>query len=258
MPTDRGRSTSSLGSDAQGEPPRGHLRCEGATGLTLGCEQRRRVLQGFNPAWPVRYVKVGQGKGGNADGCDEAGCGGAAATLGAPTDPSRAARAPQSRARRTQDLGQVGHLTGLAGGTNKTRKLKFLLGYALDQGADTAMVIGAVQSNHAAACARLGVACELFLVEVAPGSGLLQLRVISQVLQAIARVCKSRISKRFPFPWLAACCTVLRSRWCQSGVKLPVSEHCIQPPASLRSSRSRLASSLCLPAQLSVFRWLVP
>jgi L-cysteate sulfo-lyase len=66
-------------------------------------------------------------------------------------------------------------LTGLAGGGNKTRKLEYLLGDALDQGADTIITTGSVQSNHArqtaAACARLGVACELFLVEPAPGRG---------------------------------------------------------------------------------------
>ena len=66
-------------------------------------------------------------------------------------------------------------LTGLAGGGNKTRKLEFLLGEALEGGADTVMTAGAVQSNHArqtaAACARLGLACELFLVEGAPGRG---------------------------------------------------------------------------------------
>jgi L-cysteate sulfo-lyase len=65
--------------------------------------------------------------------------------------------------------------TGLAGGGNKTRKLEFLLGDALDGGADTVMTVGAVQSNHvrqtAAACARLGVKCELFLKESAPGRG---------------------------------------------------------------------------------------
>ena len=52
-------------------------------------------------------------------------------------------------------------LTGLAGGGNKTRKLEFLLGDALDQGADTIITTGSVQSNHArqtaAACARLGL-----------------------------------------------------------------------------------------------------
>jgi len=44
------------------------------------------------------------------------------------------------------------------------------------------------------------------------------LRVIIQALQALAGVCKSRISKRFSLLRFAACCTVLRSRWCQSGV----------------------------------------
>ena len=50
---------------------------------------------------------------------------------------------------------------------------------------------------------------------------LLQLRVISQALQGFARTCKSRISKPLSFPWFAAYCTVLRSRWCQSGVRNP-------------------------------------
>ena len=66
-------------------------------------------------------------------------------------------------------------LTGLAGGGNKTRKLEFLLGDALERGTDTVLTAGAVQSNHArqtaAACARLGLGCELFLKEAAPGRG---------------------------------------------------------------------------------------
>jgi hypothetical protein len=49
---------------------------------------------------------------------------------------------------------------------------------------------------------------------------LLQLRVISQVLQGLAGVCKSRISKPIFLLCLALCCTVLRSRWCQSGVNI--------------------------------------
>ena len=59
--------------------------------------------------------------------------------------------------------------TGLAGGGNKTRKLEFLLGDALDQGCDTLVTQGAVQSNHvrqtAAAAARFGLACEIILEE---------------------------------------------------------------------------------------------
>ncbi len=59
--------------------------------------------------------------------------------------------------------------TGLAGGGNKTRKLEFLLGEALDQGCDTLVTQGAVQSNHvrqtAAAAAHFGLACEIILEE---------------------------------------------------------------------------------------------
>ena len=59
--------------------------------------------------------------------------------------------------------------TGLAGGGNKTRKLEFLLGAAFEQGADTLVTQGAVQSNHvrqtAAAAAAHGLACEIILEE---------------------------------------------------------------------------------------------
>lgn len=39
-------------------------------------------------------------------------------------------------------------LLGLTGGGNKTRKLEFLVADALEQGADTLVTCGAVQSNH--------------------------------------------------------------------------------------------------------------
>lgn len=59
--------------------------------------------------------------------------------------------------------------TGLAGGGNKTRKLEFLLGEAFEQGADTLVTQGAVQSNHvrqtAAAAAAHGLKCEIILEE---------------------------------------------------------------------------------------------
>lgn len=59
--------------------------------------------------------------------------------------------------------------TGLAGGGNKTRKLEFLLGQAFEEGADTLVTQGAVQSNHvrqtAAAAASHGLACEIILEE---------------------------------------------------------------------------------------------
>jgi D-cysteine desulfhydrase family pyridoxal phosphate-dependent enzyme len=57
--------------------------------------------------------------------------------------------------------------TGLALGGNKTRKLEFLVGQALEQGANTLVTAGAAQSNHcrqtAAAAARAGLRCELLL-----------------------------------------------------------------------------------------------
>jgi L-cysteate sulfo-lyase len=57
--------------------------------------------------------------------------------------------------------------TGLAGGGNKTRKLEFLMGEALQAGADTLITQGAIQSNHvrqtAAAAARFGMKCSVIL-----------------------------------------------------------------------------------------------
>jgi len=55
--------------------------------------------------------------------------------------------------------------TGLATGGNKARKLEFLIGDALAQGADTVVTHGALQSNHvrqtAAAACMAGLRCEV-------------------------------------------------------------------------------------------------
>lgn len=63
-------------------------------------------------------------------------------------------------------------LTGLAFGGNKTRKLEYLLGDALAEGATTLITTGAGQSNHArqtaAAAARHGLGCILVLAGGAP------------------------------------------------------------------------------------------
>lgn len=57
--------------------------------------------------------------------------------------------------------------TGLSTGGNKTRKLEFLIGDALDRGADTVITQGATQSNHArqtaAAAAMAGLECHILL-----------------------------------------------------------------------------------------------
>ena len=56
---------------------------------------------------------------------------------------------------------------GLASGGNKTRKLEYSMAEALQQGADTVITVGAVQSNHvrqtAAAACKLGLTCEVLL-----------------------------------------------------------------------------------------------
>ena len=62
--------------------------------------------------------------------------------------------------------------TGLATGGNKTRKLDFLIGEALAQGADTVVTQGAIQSNHvrqtvAAAC-RCGLKAHVLLEHRVP------------------------------------------------------------------------------------------
>src|SRR5215218_8087429 len=63
---------------------------------------------------------------------------------------------------------------------------------------------------------------------------LLQLRVITQALQGVARACKSRLIKPISFLWFAQCCTVLRSRGYQSRINfiLIVAGHHRQPAAS--------------------------
>ncbi len=57
--------------------------------------------------------------------------------------------------------------TGLATGGNKTRKLEFLVADALENGADTLITSGAVQSNHtrqtAAAAGRFRLGCKILL-----------------------------------------------------------------------------------------------
>jgi len=63
--------------------------------------------------------------------------------------------------------------SGLATGGNKTRKLEFLMGAARAQGAGAIVTFGALQSNHArqtaAAAAKLGLPCDLILIDMVPG-----------------------------------------------------------------------------------------
>ena len=65
-------------------------------------------------------------------------------------------------------------LLGGAAGGNKTRKLEFVVAEAIEQGADTLITCGAVQSNHCrltlAAAVKEGLHCRLVLEERVAGS----------------------------------------------------------------------------------------
>jgi D-cysteine desulfhydrase len=65
-------------------------------------------------------------------------------------------------------------LLGLTSGGNKTRKLEFLVAEALNQGADTLITCGAIQSNHCrltlSAAVKEGLKCRLVLEERVPQS----------------------------------------------------------------------------------------
>ncbi|WP_149181299.1 D-cysteine desulfhydrase family protein [Streptomyces sp. TRM49041] len=66
-------------------------------------------------------------------------------------------------------------VNGLGAGGNKLRKLEYLLGGALADGADTVITFGSLQTNYgrqtAAAAAHLGLRCELVLTTSVPRSG---------------------------------------------------------------------------------------
>jgi L-cysteate sulfo-lyase len=88
-------------------------------------------------------------------------------SAGPAADADRTAAAPDGASRRAAAIRQARRPHRPRLGGNKLRKLEFLLGDARALGADTVLTVGAMQSNHArqtaAACARLGIDCELIL-----------------------------------------------------------------------------------------------
>ena len=80
---------------------------------------------------------------------------------------------------------------------------------------------------------------------------LLQLRVISHALLGFARACKSRITKPLSLLRVAACCTVLRSQWYQSGINIALVSTYPRRSPDL-SSQSCRPSGLESPAQTAV------
>jgi hypothetical protein len=88
---------------------------------------------------------------------------------------------------------------------------------------------------------------------------LISLRVCGQGLQRLARGCKSRIFKRLSLLRAAACCTVLRSRWYQIGIRTSDSHRLTAGPMArprvLRSHNRRclfIGVAVCCRIGLSI------
>ena len=94
-----------------------------------------------------------------------------------------------------------------AGGGNKTRKLEFSIGEALDQGADTLITSGAIQSNHCRltlSWARVeGLECHLVLPSIRKPAATISSPVVGggqstvstgtgPAMEQVARECRER------------------------------------------------------------------
>jgi len=73
--------------------------------------------------------------------------------------------------------------------------------------------------------------------------------MITQALQGFARGCKPRIPKRLSLLRVAACCTVLRSRWYQSGINSGNSCFAILP---IRSTHLKYVQHLTRHASIQL------
>jgi 1-aminocyclopropane-1-carboxylate deaminase len=99
--------------------------------------------------------------------------------------------------------------SGLAYGGNKTRKLEYLLADALEQGCDTLVSIGGVQSNHtrqvAAVAARAGLKCVLVQESWVDWPDAVYDRVgnilLSRILGADVRLVQSEFGIGFKESW---------------------------------------------------------
>ena len=110
-------------------------------------------------------------------------------------------------------------LTGLEGGGNKTRKLEFLVGDAIDSGADMLVTVGAIQSNHtrqtAAAAAKCKMKCALLHIGWTGDAGPMYRQVgnilLSSIMGAELFLDETEISIEDESP-LSEFCDYLRKR----------------------------------------------
>ena len=160
-----------------------------------------------------------------------------------------------------------------AGGGNKTRKLEFSIGEALDQGADTLITSGAIQSNHCRltlSWARVeGLECHLVLQEPAAGAfdpeaggnnflyqllGADSLRIVSgrgaaaPAMEKLAHECRERGRKPYLIPvggsnpvgatGYAACALEMISQFRQRDLQV---NHLVVPSGSAGTQAGLLA-----------------
>ena len=92
--------------------------------------------------------------------------------LGNPTPLVELHRLPQHLGCKARIFVKCDDMAPIGGAGNKLRKLEYLAAEALEQGADTLVTTGGLQSNHArltaAVAARLGLRCELVLSKLVP------------------------------------------------------------------------------------------
>jgi len=116
-------------------------------------------------------------------------------------------------------------LTGLAVGGNKTRKLQFVVGAALEEGADTLITTGGIQSNHArqtaAFAVKTGLRCELVLqhalvdptVEYLRSGNVLLDRLLGAVVHMPARLGTPSAHRKYSRSLRPSACTWTGSCW---------------------------------------------
>src|SRR5215510_6969561 len=123
--------------------------------------------------------------------------------------------------------------SGLAFGGNKTRKLEYLVADAINQGCDTLVSIGGVQSNHtrqvAAAAARVGMKCVLIQESWVDWPDAVYDRVgnilLSRILGADVRLVQAQFGIGFKESWEHATAEITASGGTPYAIPAGASDH---------------------------------
>jgi 1-aminocyclopropane-1-carboxylate deaminase len=123
--------------------------------------------------------------------------------------------------------------SGLAFGGNKVRKLEYLVADAIDQGCDTLVSIGGVQSNHtrqvAAAAARTGMKCVLIQESWVDWPDAVYDRVgnilLSRILGADVRLVQAQFGIGFKESWERAIAEITASGGVPYAIPAGASDH---------------------------------